>query len=509
MAAENIPDAESLIAAARLKLSLAASMSSSDVAMAALREMTGVGFDTAPLKDILTTVRNRIARSKTAKTAESGVERLVGMLEKIGDATVSASSGAVSLALRANAIVKVFAAVVRSSAASGGSGGEKESEDDAAVDSDGDSGVDDEQDGDVGANGSVDAAASASSGALHSDNRGAPPATPTAPGTVRLTKRAPTSVNMPTPVKRAKIGATSSMSESLCDASTTAAAPTAANAGSPAATTALTGESLVAATTTSAESATAITAAATMAAAPSSMATTMAATTAVERAESTIVAASTMAVSAASPVAAIVAAMPSTLAVSTTTPTTAESSMATTTASPVPSMAALTMSATTPMAATAAFPLPPTVTTVAGAAAAISLSTAGVEANARVPALAIDATSSSPTASLFAARPTLAPEPLVAVPFPTSPVVSASTLVTFATAETPCAVPLPKSTDAFKNWLNALDMGHYFASFERHGFDKLNRVLLSTLTDEDLQTLIGVDRVGHRRLFLAEIQLLR
>jgi hypothetical protein len=508
MAAENIPDAACLVAAARLKLGLAAAVSSSDVAMAALRVMTGVGFDSTPLKDMLTTVRNRIARSKTARTAESGVDRLVAMLEKIGDATVSASSGAVSLALRANAIVKVFAAVVRSSVAgSGGSEGTKESEDDAAVDSDDDGGVGDDQDGDVGANVSVEAsAANTSSGVLHSV--GAPPASPTAPGTVRLTKRAPTSANKPTPVKRAKIGATSSVSEFLRDASTTPAAPRAANAGSPAATTALTGESLMAATTTSAETATAITMAAALAAAPSSTATTMAATTAVGRAESPIMAASTMAASAASPVAAIVAAMPSasTLAVATTTTTTttAELSMTATTASPVFTTAASTMSATTPMAASA-FPLPPTVATVAeaAAAAAISLSTGGAETIARAPALAVDATSSSPAASL------LVPAPLAAVPFPTSPVVSASTLVTFATAETPCAAPPPKSTDAFKNWLISLDMGHYFASFERLGFDKLNRVLLSTLTDEDLQTLIGVDRVGHRRLFLAEIQLLR
>jgi hypothetical protein len=69
-------------------------------------------------------------------------------------------------------------------------------------------------------------------------------------------------------------------------------------------------------------------------------------------------------------------------------------------------------------------------------------------------------------------------------------------------------VPPPKSTNAFKLWLEALDMGAYFEAFERQGFDKLNYVLLSTLTDDELSSLIGIEKTGHRRLLLAEIQLL-
>jgi molybdenum cofactor biosynthesis enzyme MoaA len=49
----------------------------------------------------------------------------------------------------------------------------------------------------------------------------------------------------------------------------------------------------------------------------------------------------------------------------------------------------------------------------------------------------------------------------------------------------------------------------YFAAFERHGFDKLNYVLLSTLNDDELSSLIGVEKTGHRRLLLAEFQLLQ
>jgi hypothetical protein len=54
--------------------------------------------------------------------------------------------------------------------------------------------------------------------------------------------------------------------------------------------------------------------------------------------------------------------------------------------------------------------------------------------------------------------------------------------------------PPPKSTNAFKLWLEALDMGAYFASFERHGFNKLNYVLLSTLNDDELRKLICIEK---------------
>jgi len=98
--------------------------------------------------------------------------------------------------------------------------------------------------------------------------------------------------------------------------------------------------------------------------------------------------------------------------------------------------------------------------------------------------------------------------PVVAVPVTTSSITCVADTPT-ASWTPPLSAAHPRSTAAFRLWLEALDLGCYFDAFVREGFDKLHYNLLSTLNDDEMRTLLGIEKVGHRRLLLSEIHLLQ